>query len=215
MKLWVGLFDKKILCVWKVVIVSFVLFICVLQWVSIFKGHNFSTRKILIAFLFKVLIVHPIYFLNVCFWCYCEKFMLVLLTTPPRSWSSASIFKCNAHISKSNQPVLHKTKSPPSFSIVHYIRMYTTIWKIKYLLPFHYDFNEHHQCESDKTSANKHLSATTFYINTLFSHHKQYQLASFLSGHTFWMSCIKYLFKYWLLVQSAPLSGTKWSTLGK
>lgn len=140
-----------------------------------FEKLSFS----LLPFLLKVLIVHPIYFLNICFWCYCEKCMLVLLTTPPRSWSSASIFKCNALISKSNQPVLHKTKSPTSFSIVHYICMYTTIRKIKYLLPFHYDFNEHHQCESDKISANKHLSATTFYFNTLFSHHKPIPVSKF------------------------------------
>ncbi len=40
-----SVFDKKIVCVWKVVILSFVLFICVLQWVSNCKGHNFSTKK--------------------------------------------------------------------------------------------------------------------------------------------------------------------------
>ncbi len=134
MKLWVVCLTRKSY-VWKVVILSFVLFICVLQWVSNCKGHNFSTRN--------------------------------LPPPPPMVMIMASIFKCNAHISKSNQPVLHK-----SLSIVHYIQMHTTIWKIKYLLPFHYDFNEHNQCESDKTSANKHLSATTFYFNSLFSRHK-------------------------------------------
>ncbi len=106
----------------------------------------------------------------------CSESVIVKATTfprerylppPPMVMIMASIFKCNAHISKSNQPVLHK-----SLSKVYYIQMYTTIWKIKYLLPFHYDFNEHNQCESDKTSANKHLSATTFYFNSLFSRHK-------------------------------------------
>ncbi len=179
MKLWVVCLTRKSY-VWKVVILSFVLFICVLQWVSNCKGHNFSTRN------------------------------LPPPPPPPMVMIMASIFKCNAHISKSNQPVLHK-----SLSIVHYIQMHTTIWKIKYLLPFYYDFNEHNQCESDKTMLISISVQQPFILTRYFLVTNQYQLENVLSVHTFWMSCIKYLFKYWLLVQSAPLSGTKGSTLCK
>lgn len=42
----------------------------------------------------------------------------------------AFIFQCNAHISKSNQQPMHRTKSPPnifSFSIIHFTQIYVTI----------------------------------------------------------------------------------------
>lgn len=49
---------------------------------------------------------------------------------PARSRSSASTFECNAYISKSNQQLTHRIKSPPyffSFPIIRYTWMYITI----------------------------------------------------------------------------------------